>query len=268
MNNPACRTAGSLFFVLILFAGLCRAQEDYTQYFEKANRAFQEGKSQEAIKLYEKVLELNPNFAPAYNALGKVYQEHSEDVEGVAWYFKSALAIDPDFIEANENLGRWYQRSNQPDLAEKYFKKVLDLNPDSISAVYSLGWVYLLGKSDSDQAIYYFERVLEKTPLPMAYYGLGLAYSRAGTHAKVLEIITELKSRGQTDLASKLEGSIRQPWAPSQQTVQVPVSQPSSAIIKAQKAPPPSPPPQGQATIPVRLKGKLFFDNPSAPAGY
>lgn len=266
-----------LFAVVVLcilsFLALpLRAQEGYEGYFEKAKQAAEQGKFEEAIKLYEKTLEINPDLAPAYMGLGRIYEQRTDDVEAVAWYFQSALRIDPGNIEAYEALGRIYQQANQPEMSVKYFKKILEIDPNSLGAQYSLAWTYLAGKSEPAEAVRYFQNVLAKAKIPMAYYGLGIAYSQLGDHAQVLEVVTELKSLGQIELAAKLENSIRQPWAPTSQTIQVPVSQPSSSIVRS--APPaPAPPPEKPSigTMPIRLRGKLYnIDNNAgpAPSGY
>ena len=258
------QTTALLFF--INFFCFCLAAEDYERYFTQGNEAYTQGDSNQAIKLYEKVLELNPNFAPAYNALGKVYRNSSASVEEVAWYFKSAVEIDPNYIEPYENLGKLYQKANQPDQAEKYLKKVLSLDPNNISTQYALGWLYLTGKSQPDEATTYFKKVLEKNKLPMAYLGLGLSCSKLGDHSMVLDIVTQLKAMGQNELASQLENSIREPLTPSPHEIQVPVSTPPSEIIKAKPPlPEPSPQPVVQGVTPVRLRGKLMNLDPTKP---
>lgn len=243
------------FFVVLSIVSPVIAQEEYQQYFDKAKAASEAGRLEEAIKLYEKVLELNYNFVPAYIGLGKIYEQRTDDVEAIAWYFNSALKIDPNNIEAYESLGRCYQRANQPEMAEKYFKKVLEIDPNSVGAQYSLAWTCLFGRSPAD-AVNYFNAVLSKTKLPMAYYGLGLAYSRLGENAQILEIVTELKSMGQIELATKLENAIREPWDPTKQAV------------KAPENPPPAPAQSSSiGTSSVRLRGKLYnIDSSTKPA--
>jgi len=249
----------TVIFFLLQFSFLSLAAEDYQAYFSQGDEAYSKGDFNQAIKLYEKVLETNPNFAPAYNALGKVYQEQGgNDVEAVAWYFKSAVDIDPQYIEAYENLGKLYQQANQIDQAQKYFQKVLSLDQNSVSTQYALGWLYLTGKSQPDQAVSYFKNVVEKTQLPMAYLGLGLSYSKLGDPAMVLEIVTQLKAMGQNELASQLENAIREPWTPTPQQIQVPVAKTSSEIIKSQVAGPESALPSPQTVTPIRLRGKMI----------
>ena len=62
---------------------------------------------------------------------------------------------------------------------------------------------------DIEKAIFYFERVLKKAKIPYAYFGLGMAYFMNDQRAMVLEIITNLRSMDQEDLATQLENIVR-----------------------------------------------------------
>lgn len=184
--------------------------EEYLVVFDQAIQLSQKGEAEEAIKLYEKVIELNPNFAPAYNYLGMAYQSMGLDIVEVAWYFKAAIDIDPSFDHANINLGKAYYNMGHFDLAELYTLKALETNPNSWEAKISLGWIYLFGKSDPEKAIVYFKDVSDGISHPSAFFGLGMAYSMAGDAPRVLGCITTLREMDEDALATQLESIIRE----------------------------------------------------------
>jgi len=260
-------------FVLI-FASVSYAQmEDYREIFQQAIKAAAKGEAEKAISLYEKVLDLNPSFAPAYNNLGLIYREAGLDPIEVAWYFKSAVDIDPKFEEAYVNLGKAYYVLNYFDLAERYTLKALELNPDSGQAKLSLGWIYLLGKTNPWKALGYFKEVLEFSENPAAYFGLGMSYFMVGESPRALECITKLREMNQDALALQLEELMRHyesmPKTQEQPSIQDegaggndPVqfsgvrSNASSAVAGPTQI-------TVTGTIPVQLRGKLTVE-PSA----
>ena len=58
----------------------------------------------DAIKFYEKAIDLNPNFADAYNNIGIVLLEMGQSDDAIKFYQK-ALEIEPSYAEAHNNLG-------------------------------------------------------------------------------------------------------------------------------------------------------------------
>jgi len=141
----------------------------------------------------------------------------------------------------------------------------LDINPAYSPAQASLAWVYLAGKDNPGEALNYFDKVLEKTKSPMLYFGKGLSYAKQGDNARVLEMVTELKSMGAIDLATQLERGIRRnetvpmaaPAAVEPQTTgeRGTLIQSAPAENPRETKPGPGSPISGQMQI--RLKGSL-----------
>lgn len=233
------------------------------EYYEQAAVAYQSGDYKKAIELYHKVLEIDSQFAPAYNALGEIYQNRSEDVLDAVWYFKEALKADPNYLEAYENLGKVYHQANEPDQAVEYLQKALAIDPDHFSSQFTLAWVYLLGKSQPQEAEKYFKKVIERKEIPVAYYGLGLAYSMSGNNAMVLDIVTQLRKMGQNEYAAQLEQAIRKPFHPQEAPLALPPAIPqkkSNVLVETYpKSVPPSSGEEGKVAgfTKIRLKGKL-----------
>jgi tetratricopeptide (TPR) repeat protein len=170
-------------------------------------------------------------------------------------------------------MAKAYQRENQLDKAVENYKKALEINPDLLSSQFALALVYLYGKSQPNDAIPYFQKVTERSKIPQAYYGLGMAYSLAGYNAEVLDVITELRAMGQNDLAGKLEERIRLPYQPGPVTSPTPpvaaqsASKPSSLVPSTPPAPPAPTTSQIKLGTPegvtkVRLRGKMFNTGP------
>ena len=247
--------------------------ETMRDYYVTGEQAYMEGRYEDAVSAFEKAIELDPNFAPVFNALGLVYRDMKAQTSDVVWFFKVAVDIDPDFIQAYDNMCKTYFQASEFDLAEKSCLKALALNPQYGSAEITLAWIYLAGKSRPADAVYYFQRVLEKIQNPMVYFGLGLAYSMQGDRARALEVITQLRQLGKDDLASQIESTMRGPvkegsagYVP---TITAPVGREPSAgqIVSAHPEPEPAPADSGSGagSTRIRLRGKLSSRGGAAP---
>jgi len=246
------------------------ADQELMSLFRKGQEAYHQGHYKEAINQFEKVVDMDPNFAPVYNALGQAHQQIGSRLSDVVWFYKVAIDLEPDCDEAYDNMCKAYSQAQEFDLAEKACLDALSLNPGMGSSQLSLAWIYLAGKQQPHDAIYYFRKVLEKVENPNIYFGLGMAYSMLGDHAQVLDTITKLRGMGESDLAAQLEDMIRQPQAPSPrssyQDLSVPKPQ-KGMLIESRPKPAPTPseefdsPVSGQMRI--RLKGRLFGDEES-----
>ena len=125
--------------------------------------AYRDGdKLEEAIKSYEKALELKPDFTDAYIGIGNVYLE-SLDMENAIYYYKKALYIDPRHVIAYFNLGVAYGYNGQIDEAIASCKKAIELNPRFVEAYSYLGDLYL-EKGDKDEALKAYKKVTELDP--------------------------------------------------------------------------------------------------------
>lgn len=110
------------------------------------------GKSgkQRAIHLYQQAIALDPNFAPAYSALGSIKFELGfisdylkEDYgDSLAIYAQKAIELDSNFADAYLTLGFYFNTISDDDNRIYYLKKALELNPNHANAYRILGWVY------------------------------------------------------------------------------------------------------------------------------
>lgn len=207
------RFCSCLVFGFILMSVPAYAQAPMTreQIFQFATLAARDGQYQQAIDLFKKVLNLDPNFPPAYNSIGLVYQamnDGDKNIEALR-YFRIAVEMDPGYLECWNNLGRAAYAQGQFAQAEKAFLTSLKLKEKQPDVEIALGWVYLIGKSLAEEAMEHFQSGLDGKDDDSAHYGLGLAYVLLNNKFKVLDQITELRRRKKEEQAAKLENMIR-----------------------------------------------------------
>jgi len=169
------------------------------------------GEDEHAIELLEKAVEIDPDLAPAWNALGLVYMGRGGYEEDAINAFKRSLELLPDQPDAYANLGIIYA-SGEKDFvaAEDYLKKAIALQPDNIRAQFGMAWVLLWHKKDGKRAEDAFQVVLERNPQNvMAQYGLGMAYLAQENRAMALKSISTLRYLHRDDLAVNLESTMQ-----------------------------------------------------------
>ena len=103
---------------------------------DSLNRAYL---SKEAVKAYEKALELKPGDPDIMTALAACYVEGSnEPMKGITM-LREVVAEHPDHVNAQLNLGFFSIRSGQYEKALERFNNVLKANPDRVDVYLYLG---------------------------------------------------------------------------------------------------------------------------------
>lgn len=91
-------------------------------------------------------------------------------------FFEKAVNIDPEFAFAWDNLGICYRRTDQLDKAEKAYKASIKIDPAGKTPLQNLAVVYQLQKRD-DEAIATYKEIVKYYPDdPEVYYGIGMVY--------------------------------------------------------------------------------------------
>ena len=62
-------------------------------------------------------------------------------------YYKKALEIQPDYLEANYNIALAYNRVGKTDLARQHWERVIEIWPDSRLAIRSADYLSKIKKS-------------------------------------------------------------------------------------------------------------------------
>ncbi|MEN8376340.1 MAG: tetratricopeptide repeat protein [Gemmatimonadota bacterium] len=100
------------------------------------------GSAAEEIRHYERAIELQPSYAPAYQWLGELLSTLGRHEEALG-FGRKAVELDPANLAANLDLGRDYWRARRYREAEDQLNRTLELDPTMGKAVESLGRVYM-----------------------------------------------------------------------------------------------------------------------------
>lgn len=102
-----------------------------------------QGRLQEALAQFDAAVEVNPDYADAYNNRGVTLQELNRLEEAIASFDKS-IELKPDYAEANSNRGLAMQELGRLDDAIASHRRALAINPDYAAAHSNLGNALLL----------------------------------------------------------------------------------------------------------------------------
>ena len=78
---------------------------------------------------FSKALKINPNYAEANNNMGALLKTIGRTRDSID-YFEKAIKIKPDFANAYNNLGASYNLMGEWDLAIENYNRCLKINPN------------------------------------------------------------------------------------------------------------------------------------------
>ncbi|MDH5466293.1 MAG: protein kinase [Candidatus Aminicenantes bacterium] len=162
------------------------------RYFSEAEKRYYSGDYREAIRIGEKAIDIDPEFAMAYYGLAWCYWTMRYNTEARK-YFQMAMKYT-NRISERERLriqGDFYVQSEIRDKAIEVYKKLLKLYPEDWIGNNSLGLVYS-SLEEWDKAIERFEvNVKNKVENPYSYENIAFAYRAKGMYEKTEEILRD-----------------------------------------------------------------------------
>ncbi len=124
--------------------------------------AYHNGHYEKALELFEKCVEIDPEFTEGYNNLGLAYTELDEESKATN-AFKKAIELNPDLAVTYNNLGYVFYRLGSLEEAVDMYKEAIGRSKDNSSAYTNLGNAYY--KLDRiEEAIEAWKRAVEIDP--------------------------------------------------------------------------------------------------------
>jgi tetratricopeptide (TPR) repeat protein len=123
---------------------------------------FQTDDAATATALLEAAIKLQPDFVDAHNNLGNVFKARGDFIRAEAAY-RHAIEYAPTYFDALFNLGIVLEAMGRPGEARDTYGKALDIKPDFLPAYLNTGnALKALGRFD--EALDYYRWVLEVEP--------------------------------------------------------------------------------------------------------
>lgn len=130
-----------------------------TAFFMKAFIYKEMGDTTNAVQLFRHVIDLYPDYAPAYEELGLIYA-NAKNILGEE-YLNTAIQLDPKNINALYALAMLYQDLEEPEKATDLYVKILEIDPQNKYAWHNRGWMAMVFFEDYDAAIGFFTQAID-----------------------------------------------------------------------------------------------------------
>jgi tetratricopeptide (TPR) repeat protein/predicted Ser/Thr protein kinase len=158
----------------------------YRRAREDLNHSDRDGSIDAAIKLLERAIQLDPQSAASYAALGEAYESKNNSNPDPQWiklaseYANKAVTLDSYLAAAHVSLGIAKMMAGDSAEAERQLRAAVDLDPKSAAPHRGLGLLYdKTGKAD--QAVEELKRAIQLDPNDWrTYLAAGLDAYQAG----------------------------------------------------------------------------------------
>ena len=170
-----------------------RRRAEAEKWFNRAYDEGQKGNRETAIEYYTRAIELNPEYADAYNNRGIAYKNIKEYEKAIRDYNK-AIELNPEYAMAYNNRGIAYYNLKEYEEAISDYNKAIELNPEYAAAYNNRGNVYDDLK-EYEKAISDYNKAIELNPKYAGVYeNLSELYITTRNYKSALETITEALS--------------------------------------------------------------------------
>lgn len=124
--------------------------------------AHRRGRREEALRLLQASLAVDPSYVDAHSNLGNVYKEMG-DLENARAAYGRAIELDPKHAAALNNLGITLRGLGHPDAAVEILLRAHELSPGSADILQNLGGAYRARK-DYARAIECYQKAIAIRP--------------------------------------------------------------------------------------------------------
>jgi len=185
-TEPRYEQVNAIHNKLISLARKWKVELSPYYYFELGNIYLNLSKNKEALKAYDKAIEIKPDFAEAWYNKGVALAKLGRYNEALKAYDK-AIKIKPDYSKAWYNKGNTLVNLDRYDEALKSFDKAIEIKPDDAKAWFGKGAILdILGRYD--EALKSFDKAIEIKPnYADAWYGKGVALAKLDRYDEALK---------------------------------------------------------------------------------
>ena len=151
-----------IFASFEFFLAMGELKPDTDVYYERAVNALENQRINNAIVLYDKVLEIDPEHVDSLFDKGRILVYLNQTEEGMS-LVDDALSIQPKNVKILNYKANWLAKNGNLDEALTYSEIALKVNPDDVTSLTNKG-DWLAKNGNQDEAISYYEKALKTNP--------------------------------------------------------------------------------------------------------
>lgn len=208
--NDNDRTKGifwSIIIVALIAIGVYNlwfsAESSSNDYYKEAKELEKSHKTNEAIAMYGKAIEANPESVKAYLARAKAYQKtlRREDIEKAFADFNKAIQLEPKNGDGYIARGELYEGISETQKALADFNKAIEVDSKNADAYIARGSLYEFAQNDYNKAIADYTSALNRNYVRnyakgIAYHNRGRAYRKQGDLVSAIDNFTKAIETG------------------------------------------------------------------------
>jgi predicted O-linked N-acetylglucosamine transferase (SPINDLY family) len=123
---------------------------------------YEQGEYVKALNCLNKTLQIDDTSAIYHYTIGLILEKL--DINQAIVAYEKAIAINPELVNAYNNLGNIYLAQNQIDQAEAIFRKSISANPLHFGGYLNLGNLFLEQRQQINEAIFYYNQAFDLNP--------------------------------------------------------------------------------------------------------
>lgn len=160
-------------------------KKEMSDLIKKINSYKINNRYDEAMKCFERMIEIEPNDKETYKNRGILYSEQGNYEEAIKDYTR-AIKLDIKYKEAYNNRGIAYSQTKEYEKAIKDYTKVIELDLRYKDAYNNRGNVYYLQQKYEKAVEDYTKVILIDPQYQLIYNKRGCAYSQLGNYDKAI----------------------------------------------------------------------------------
>ena len=172
-----------------------------------------QGKTDQALAEYQELLAKQPKAIEAYMGMGSIYEQTGKNNLAKEVYEK-ILTIKPDFAPAANNLAWIIAESKDPDLGEalRLAMTAKQRLPEDVHIIDTLGWVHFKRGAFSLARNEFSQAVQKQEEMPILRYHLALALYGEGKKQEAIKEVERALSQKQPFKEKEEAAATLQKW--------------------------------------------------------
>jgi tetratricopeptide (TPR) repeat protein len=192
-----------------------------------------QGKYDDAVKEFQRALELDPTSDAAYRGLAGSYEAAGKNAEAESAY-RRAIEMRKDYWGGYSALGAFYAKSARYDDAAAQFRRVIELAPENVRGYSNLGGIYAFqGKQRLAEET--LQKSLSIEPNYRAYANLATMYFEQGRYSDSARMFEKALQLNDHDARVWRNLGDAYYWTPGEREKAAPAYKRAAELLDAQR---------------------------------
>ena len=185
----------TVFIILLVLMTSAQCQQSAKDWWFKGSDLFFQGKYDDALQAFDKAIEIDPQFEPAWLSRGGILDVQGKHDEAIQAYDK-AIEINPQDVYAWMGKGYLLNEQRKYNDAIQAFDKAIEIDPKDDGSWEGKGLAYE-AQGKYDEALQAFDKMIENYPQnALGWHYKGDALGKLGRTTESNEAIAKAKELG------------------------------------------------------------------------